>query len=62
MSKELENKSFKIIAPKWRQVKKKLLFAILAFFEFIFIYHNLRYLKKRQKECVIVMIFMNKSK
>ena len=62
MSKELENQSFKIVASKWRQVKKKQIFAILAFLVFVYRYHNLKYLKRRQKEYVIVMISMNKSK
>ena len=62
MSKELENQSFKIIASKWCQVKKQQIFAILAFGVFVYRYHNLRYLKKRQKEYAIVMISMNKSK
>ena len=61
-SKELENKSLKIMASKWRQFKKKRLFEILAFLEFVYRYHNLRYLKKRLKERVFVMILMNKSK
>ena len=60
-SKQLENQSFKIIASKWSQVKKKQLFVILDFIEFVYRYHNLRYLK-RQKECVIFIIFKYESK
>ena len=35
---------------------------LLAFIEFVYRYHNLGVLKKRQKECAIVMISLNESR